>query len=81
MICSVLRPVGTALLSVGQTITISGIGEMLYSRKVRCKMPPRRFPLPWKVEQTAAALAVKDAGEQPLAYCYFEEDSGTKIAQ
>jgi len=54
---------------------------MLYSRKVRCKMPPRRFPLPWKVEQTAAAFAVKDAGEQPLAYCYFEEDSGTKIAQ
>jgi hypothetical protein len=34
--------------------------------------PPRRFPLPWTVEETAPCFIVRDANEQALAYISAE---------
>jgi hypothetical protein len=36
--------------------------------------PPRRFPPPWTVEETAPCFIVRDAMGQPLAY--YEDDRG-----
>ena len=38
------------------------------------RMPQRRFPAPWSVEETDACFIVRDAGGQALAYVYFEEE-------
>jgi hypothetical protein len=32
--------------------------------------PPRRFPLPWTVEETAPCFIVRDANQQALAFVY-----------
>ena len=42
-------------------------------------MPPRRFPPPWSIEETAACFIVRDHNGQQLAYVYFEDEPGTKI--
>jgi hypothetical protein len=34
---------------------------------------PRRFPLPWTVEQMPGGYKVIDANGQALAYCYARE--------
>jgi hypothetical protein len=36
--------------------------------------PPRRFPPPWTVEETAPCFIVRDANPQALAYVYFEDE-------
>jgi hypothetical protein len=41
---------------------------------------PRRFPIPWTAEETAACCIVKDATGRALAYVYFEEEPGRRAA-
>ena len=43
-------------------------------------MPSRSFPLPWEIEDNAACFIVKDTNGRPLAYVYFEEESGRRTA-
>jgi hypothetical protein len=43
-------------------------------------MPPRRFPVPWSVEDIDAAFLVKDGGGQKLAYVYYEDEPGRRSA-
>jgi hypothetical protein len=42
--------------------------------------PPRRFPPPWTVKETAACLIVQDLNGQALAYVYFEKETGRRAA-
>jgi hypothetical protein len=42
-------------------------------------MTPRRFTLPWFVEDIGAAFVVKDHSGQKLAYVYFE-DAGPSLS-
>jgi hypothetical protein len=35
---------------------------------------PRRFPPPWRVENTDPCLIVGDGNGQALAYVYFEDE-------
>jgi hypothetical protein len=41
---------------------------------------PRRFPPPWRVEETDACFIARDANGQALAYVYFEEEPGRRAA-
>ena len=41
---------------------------------------PRRFPPPWTVEEQAACFIVRDDSGQALAYVYFEEEPGRRLA-
>jgi hypothetical protein len=43
-------------------------------------MPPRRFPLPWSVEELPACFVVRDHNGQQLAYVYFEDEPGRRLA-
>jgi len=43
-------------------------------------MTPRRFPPPWSIENTVAALVVKDSSGQKLGYFYYEEEPGRRSA-
>jgi hypothetical protein len=40
----------------------------------------RRFPPPWTVEQTDACFIAKDHTGHSLAYVYFEEEPGRRVA-
>jgi hypothetical protein len=40
----------------------------------------RRFPPPWQVEETTEAFCIYDANGQSLAYVYFEDDPGRRMA-
>jgi hypothetical protein len=41
------------------------------------QMNTRRFPPPWSVEEMDACFVVTDsAGQQKLAYVYFEDEPG-----
>jgi hypothetical protein len=42
---------------------------------------PRRFPPPWTVEEQAACFVVRDDSGQALAYVYFEEEPGRRLAE
>jgi hypothetical protein len=42
---------------------------------------PRRFPPPWSVEDIGAAFVVKDSAGQQLAYVYFEDEPGRRLAK
>ena len=45
------------------------------------KMPARRFPPPWSIEElNDACFIVKDSNGQQLAYVYFEEEPGRRTA-
>jgi hypothetical protein len=44
------------------------------------RLPDRRFPPPWTVDERAAAFAVCDANGQALAYVYFEDERGPRSA-
>jgi hypothetical protein len=41
-------------------------------------MPPRRFPPPWTVEETAPCFIVRDHNGQALAFVYFEDEPGRR---
>ena len=41
---------------------------------------PRRFPAPWTVEEQAACFVLRDDSGQALAYVYFEEEPGRRLA-
>jgi hypothetical protein len=41
---------------------------------------PRRFPLPWSVEEQPACFVVRDHNGQALAYVYFEDEPGRRSA-
>ena len=41
---------------------------------------PRRFPPPWIVEEQAACFVLRDDSGQALAYVYFEEEPGRRLA-
>jgi hypothetical protein len=42
---------------------------------------PRRFPPPWTIEElNNACFVVSDANGQTLAYAYFEEEPGRRVA-
>ncbi len=40
----------------------------------------RRFPPPWSVEDIGAAFVVKENSGQKLAYVYYEEEPGRRLA-
>ena len=44
------------------------------------RLPARRFPPPWSVEDIDAAFVVKDGNGQQLAYVYYEEEPGRRTA-
>jgi hypothetical protein len=44
-------------------------------------MPARRFPPPWTVEDIGAAFVVIDSTGQKLAYVYFEDEPGRRLAK
>jgi hypothetical protein len=45
------------------------------------EVTPRRFPPPWTIEENnAACFIVRDKGGQALAYVYFEDEPGRRIA-
>jgi len=43
-------------------------------------MTARRFPAPWKIEETGACFIVRDHNGQALAYIYFEDEPGRRSA-
>jgi hypothetical protein len=46
----------------------------------RHRMPARRFPPPWSVEEQPACFVVRDGNGQRLAYVYFEDEPGRRSA-
>ena len=40
----------------------------------------RRFPPPWTAEETDACFIVRDSGGQALAYVYYENEPGRRMA-
>ena len=43
-------------------------------------MEARHFPPPWSVELQPNYYVVRDADGQQLAYVYFEEEAGRRLA-
>ena len=43
-------------------------------------MPDRRFPAPWRIDETDACFIIRDASEQALAYVYYEDEPGRRGA-
>jgi endo-1,4-beta-D-glucanase Y len=46
----------------------------------RMRMPARRFPSPWSLDELEACFVVKDSAGQKLAYVYYEDDPGRRSA-
>jgi hypothetical protein len=51
-----------------------------FAQDRKTKVPPRRFPPPWSVEQQDACFVVRDHNGQALAYVYFEDEPGRRSA-
>ena len=62
-------------LSAGRSIVIGRFGSLLMSS-------PRRFPLPWTVEEPdeGPCYVVRDHEGQQLAYVYYENEPGRRSA-
>jgi hypothetical protein len=43
-------------------------------------MPVRRFPPPWSVQEQDACFVVRDHNGPQLAYVYFENEPGRRLA-
>ena len=43
-------------------------------------MPASRFPPPWSVEEQDDCFVVRDQNGQQLAYVYFENEPGRRLA-
>ena len=41
---------------------------------------PRRFSPPWHVDEATESFCVRDANGQALAYVYFEDKTGRRMA-
>ena len=52
----------------------------MIERPSSIRMPHRRFPPPWTVEDIDAAYVVRDHDGQALAYVYFEDEPGRRSA-
>ena len=44
------------------------------------RMPARRFPPPWSVDELEAAFVVSDGAGQKLAYVYYEGEAGRRTS-
>ncbi len=53
---------------------------MEYTSGALKDMPARRFPPPWRVDETDACFIVRDHNGQALAYVYFEDEPGRRTA-
>jgi hypothetical protein len=40
----------------------------------------RRFPPPWEVHEATESFCIRDAKGQALAYVYFEDETGRRMA-
>ena len=56
-------------------ITTTAIAQLKFHR-----LPQRRFPPPWSVEDQPACFMVRDHNGQALAYIYFEDKPGWRSA-
>jgi len=52
---------------------VSAVCRAPAARCRRYRMPSRRFPPPWSVEELDACFVVRDHNGQQLAYVYFED--------
>jgi hypothetical protein len=52
----------------------------MWQNAVTARIPARRFPPPWSVEEQAACFVVRDRGGQAIAYVYFEDEPGRRSA-
>ena len=43
-------------------------------------MTNRRFPPPWSIEDNGACFVVKDSAGQKLAYVYYDDEPGRRLA-
>ena len=43
-------------------------------------MPVRRFPPPWSIDELESCFVVVDSAGQKLAYVYFEDEPGRRLA-
>jgi hypothetical protein len=41
---------------------------------------PRRFPLPWSIDEAKESFCIRDSNGQALAYVYFEDEPGRRTA-
>jgi hypothetical protein len=55
-----------------------GTSGLLYF--IAFAMPARRFPPLWSVEELDACFVVKENAGQELAYVYFEDEPGRRLA-
>jgi hypothetical protein len=49
--------------------------------RARMTLTNRRFPPPWSLEQQDACFVVRDGNGQQLAYVYFEDEPGRRLAK
>ena len=59
----------------------SSVREKSNTRKpALMKEPARRFPLPWHVDEATESFCIRDANGEALAYVYFEDGQGRRMA-
>lgn len=49
-------------------------------RPERAARPARRFPAPWRIEETQGGYRISDASGQHLLYVYGEDEEGRRQA-